>query len=177
MSEQLTPQPFSEDELKPSPGMPKTADYLCAFRGTFDREPDGVCWVRVFEGEGQTPVMVMGELPQNTSTSVTNMAEYLAPELIQRQFPRRFEELPPAIFLEHSVEERTPEGRLGRKAPWDRLLFHSWAPRRVWLSGRERIAFGDPHWEHLPERDVETLTGRDGMHALPPPVPLMNVHA
>jgi hypothetical protein len=31
--------------------------------------------------------MVMGELPQNTSTSVTNMAEYLAPELIQRHFP------------------------------------------------------------------------------------------
>ena len=43
--------------------------------------------VRVFEETGQTPVIVMGELPQNTSTSVTNMAEYLAPELIQRHFP------------------------------------------------------------------------------------------
>ena len=74
--------------------MPKTADYLYAFRGTFDREPHGVCWVRVFEEVGQTPVIVMGELPQNTSTSVTNMAEYLAPELIQRHFPHRFEELP-----------------------------------------------------------------------------------
>ncbi len=63
--------------------------------------------MRVFEEAGQTPVIVMGELPQNTSTSVTNMAEYLAPELIQRHFPRRFEELPPAIFLEHYVEERT----------------------------------------------------------------------
>jgi hypothetical protein len=31
----------------------------------------------------------MGELPQNTSTSVTNMAEYLAPELIQRHFAHR----------------------------------------------------------------------------------------
>jgi hypothetical protein len=29
------------------------------------------------------------------------MAEYLAPALIQRHFPQRFEELPPAIFLEH----------------------------------------------------------------------------
>jgi hypothetical protein len=28
------------------------------------------------------------------------MAEYLAPELIQRHFPRRFEELPRAIFVE-----------------------------------------------------------------------------
>jgi hypothetical protein len=72
-----------------------------------------------------------------TPMSVTNMAEYLAPELIQRHFPPRFEELPPAIFFEHYVEERTPEGRLGRKAAWDRLSFNSWAPRRVWLSGQE----------------------------------------
>ena len=76
---------------------------------------------------------MMGELPQNTSTSVTNMAEYLAPELIQRHFPQRFEELPPAIFLEHYVEERTPAGRLGRKSTRGRLSFHSWAPRRVGL--------------------------------------------
>jgi hypothetical protein len=53
------------------------------------------------------------------------MAEYLAPELIHRHFSHRFEELPPAIFLEHSVEERTPAGRLGRKPTWDRLSFHS----------------------------------------------------
>lgn len=82
------------------------------------------------------------------------MAEHLAPELIQHHFPRRFEELPPAIFLEHYVEERTPEGRLGRKATWDRLSFHSWAPRRVWLSGQERVAFGEPQWAHPPEHDV-----------------------
>src|SRR5918995_6930310 len=108
MSEHLSPQPFPEDELTPSPRMPKTADFLYAFRGTFDREPHEVCWVRVFEDASQNPVIVMGELPQNTSTSVTTMAEYLAPALIQRHFLRRFEELPPAIFLEHYVEERTP---------------------------------------------------------------------
>ena len=59
-----------------------------------------------------------------------------------RQFS---EELPPAIFLEYSVEERTPQGSMGRKATWDRLSFHSWVLRRVWLSGQERISFGDPH--------------------------------
>ncbi len=99
------------------------------------------------------------------------MAEYLAPALIQRHFPQRFEELPPAIFLEHYVEERTPQGRLGRKATWDRLSFHSWAPRRVWLSGQEQITFGEAHWEHLPEQEVEQLLGRDEMQALPPWVP------
>jgi hypothetical protein len=99
---------------------------------------------------------------------VTTMAESLTPELIQRRVPQRFDTLPPAIFLEHDVAERTPEGRLGRKAPWTRLSFQSWAPRRVWLSRRERIPFGDPHWEHLPHREVEMLIGRDEMHPLPP---------
>jgi hypothetical protein len=123
---------------------------------------------------GQTPVIVMSELPRNRSKSVTTMAEYLAPELIQRHFPEHFEELPSAIVREHDVEEHTPDGRLGREATWDRLSFHSWAPRRVWLSGQERIAFGDPHWEHLPEREVEALLGREEMQALPPQVPTAN---
>jgi hypothetical protein len=114
--------------------------------------------------------ILIGELPHNTSRSATNVTEYRAPALIQRHFPHRFEELPPAIFLEHYVEERTPEGRLGRKATWDRLIFHTWAPRRVWLSGQERLSFGDPHWEHLPEHEVEQLLGRDEMQAFVPPV-------
>ncbi len=171
MSEHLTPHSFSEKEPQASAGMPKTADYLHRYRGTWDQEPKGSCWVRVFAEDGQTPVIVMSELPQNTSTSVTNMAEYLAPELIKRHVPHRFEELPPAIFLEHYVEERTPAGRLGRKATWDRLSFHSWALRRVWLSGQERISFGDPHWEHLPEHEVAALLGAEEMAALPPQRP------
>jgi hypothetical protein len=76
--------------------------------------------VRVFEDARQTPVMVMGELSQPTSTSVTTMAKYLAPELIQRHVPQRFEALSSAIFLEHDVEERMSAGRLGRKPTWDR---------------------------------------------------------
>jgi hypothetical protein len=174
MSERLIPHPSPDEEPRASSGMPKIADYLHAFRGTFDREPHGVCWVRVFYEDGQTPVIVMSELPQNTSTSVTNMAELLAPELIQRHFRHRFEENPPAIFLEHYVEERTPQGRLGRKATWDRLSFHSWTPRRVWLSGQERLSFGEPQWEHLPESEVEALLGREEMRTLPPPVPIPN---
>jgi hypothetical protein len=70
----------------------------------------------LLEEEGQVPVIVIGEFPQNTSVSVTNKAEYLAPELIPRHFAHRFEEQSPAIFLEHYVEERTAERRLGRKA-------------------------------------------------------------
>jgi len=51
--------------------------------------------------------------------------------------------------LQNVEVDITFEGRLGRKATWDRLSFHSWAPRRVWATGRERVAFGDPHQEPL----------------------------
>jgi hypothetical protein len=177
MSEHLTPQPCSEDEPKPSPGMPKTADY--SVRLSRD--------VRSGTGRSLLGASVRSRQPDPSHGDGGVAAEHLdvgdqhgrvpGARADPAPFPHRFEELPPAIFLEHYVEERTPEGQLGRKATWDRLSFHSWAPRRVWLSGRERIAFGDPHWEHLPERDVETLIGRHGMHALPPPTPLMNDHA
>jgi hypothetical protein len=169
VSEHLTPHEFAEEEQTTPAGMPKTDDYLHRFRGTWDLDPHGVCWVRVFEEDGQTPVIVISELPRNTSTSVTNMAEVLAPELIRRHFPERFEELPPAIFIEHYVEERTPEGCLGRKATWDRLSFSSWTPRRVWLSGQERLSFGEPQWAHLPASEVEALLGPAEMAATPPP--------
>ena len=81
------------------------------------------------------------------------------------------EELPPALFLEHHVAECTPAGQLSRKSTWDRLSFHSWAPPRVWLSGQERIAFGDPHWDHLPEHEVEALLGEEEMAAPAPQLP------
>jgi hypothetical protein len=148
--------------------MLKTADYLHAFRGTWDQDPEAVCWVRVFEEEGQTPVIVMSEHADNPSTSVTNMAELLAAELIQQHFSQRFDHEPPAILLEHYPTEYGPRGRVSRKPTWDRLSFHSWAPRRVWFGGQERLAFGEPEWRSLPEHEVEALLGRDEMQALPP---------
>ena len=72
---------------------------------------------------------VKSELSWNTSTSMIDIADYEAPELIQCHFPHRLEELPPAIYLDSCIEERTPNGRLGRMATWDRLSFHSWTPR------------------------------------------------
>lgn len=115
----MTPRPQPEEEPRTPAGMPKTADYLYAYSGMWDREPKWSCWVRVFE-------------------------------------------------------ERTPDGRLGRKATWDRLSFYSWGPRRVWLSGQERIAFGVPHWEHLPDQEVEQLIGNAEMTARPPEMPVTN---
>ena len=170
MGEYLTPRPFFEEGPEVPSGVPKTADYLHYYRGTWDREREAVCWVRVFEDAGQTPVIVMAEHPDNPSTSVTNMAELLAAELIRKHFPQRFDYEPPAILLEHYPIEYSPQGRMARKPTWDRLTFHSWAPRRVWLGGHERLAFGEPEWHSMPEHEVAALLGRAEMQALPPPL-------
>jgi hypothetical protein len=42
----------------------------------------------------------------------------------------------------------------------------------VWLSGQERLSFGDPHWEHVPEQEVEALLGKAEMTAMPPEIPI-----
>src|SRR5262249_25638789 len=76
-----------------------------------------------FLDKGLSPVIVLSESPQNGSTLVTTAAEHLAAEQIQGHFPHRYDEIPPAIFLELSVEEHTPVGG-ERDATWDRLTYH-----------------------------------------------------
>ena len=46
-------------------------------------------------------MIVCTELPDNPSTSVTNMAEILAAELIARHFPQRFDDAARVAWLEH----------------------------------------------------------------------------
>jgi hypothetical protein len=148
--------------------MRKIVDELYHYRGTWNLDPQGVVWVRIFREDGAIPVVVLSELPANVSTSVTNMAEFLVPEILRRYLPERFEEEVPAIIIEHYVEERTPRGRLGRKATWDRLLFESWTPRVTQLSGTRRLTIGEPDWVHLPEDEVIALIGAVDVAAKPP---------
>jgi hypothetical protein len=44
----------------------------------------------------------------------------------------------------------------------------------VWLGGQERLAFGEPHWERVPEHEVEALLGSEEMSAPPPEFPSAN---
>jgi hypothetical protein len=145
-----------------------TVDELYHYRGTWDLDPRAVVWVRIFHDDGMIPVVVLSELPANVSTSVTNMAEFLVPEILRRYLPERFEEEVPAIVIEHYVEERTSTGRLGRKATWDRLLFASWTPRVTELAGKTRLTIGEPDWAHLTEAEVMALIGAEEVAARPP---------
>jgi hypothetical protein len=59
----------------------KTHDYIHHYRGY--RSDGGKCRIRIYQEEGQSPVVICSQLPDNPNTSVTNMAEYLAAEVIQ----------------------------------------------------------------------------------------------
>jgi hypothetical protein len=52
VSMHLSLHPSPEEEPAESTAC-KATDELHRFRGTFDREPHGICWVRVFEAEAR----------------------------------------------------------------------------------------------------------------------------
>ena len=99
--------------------------------------------------------------PANPSTSITNAMEFLAPEAILQFCPERFEWDEVVVLLEHYPEERDKRGWLGRRATWDRVAFDSWAPRRVWFGGQERLSLGEPEWRPMPAEEVAALIGED----------------
>ncbi|MDP9481117.1 MAG: hypothetical protein M3R38_36540, partial [Actinomycetota bacterium] len=110
------------------------------------------CRVRIFREEEQLPVVVCSQLPENDNTSVTNMAEYLAAEVLEKH------SLPtPLVWLEHYPEH---EGRVGE---WSRVGFSSWEAEEVSLGGVLRRRVGSPRWSHLSSEEAERLmtVGRD----------------
>src|SRR4051812_44274754 len=78
--------------------LPKTSDYLHRYRGYAGSRTRSRLLGAGVRRRQPAPVMVMGELPQSTSPSVTTMAEDLAPELIQRHVPPCVATLPGRSF-------------------------------------------------------------------------------
>ncbi len=126
--------------------MKKTHDYVHRYRGYWS--DGGKCRIRIYRGEGELPVVVCSQLPENGNTSVTNMAEYLAAEVIEEH------SLPmPLVWLEHYPEH---EGRIGE---WSLVRFSSWEVEEVLLGGVWRRRVGSPRWSHLAPEEAERLTG------------------
>ena len=137
----------------------KTRDERYCYRGNF--ADGGVCRLRIFEAEGQPPIVVLTELPDNTNTSVTNLVEYLAAEVISKFLPHRWDFEPPAIVLENYPLRRSPRSakrNLG-KPEYDLVTFASWTPQAVWQAGIKRIRLGEPAWKFLPLSEVAALIG------------------
>jgi hypothetical protein len=134
-----------------------TRDYVHEFVG-LQGIAGGVCRIRTYEG----PVVIASELPENDNTSVTNMAEYLAAEVLTRFFRERLEEDEPVIWIEHYPPFR--HGDRAGKPEFSRVRFSTWSPRietKLPAGGiRQRTKLGEPEWDYLPPEEVERLIGQ-----------------
>jgi hypothetical protein len=122
----------------------KTHDYIHHYRGYWSY--GGRCRTRIFREDGQSPVVICSQLPDNDNTSVTNMAEYLAAEVIEEH------SLPtPLTWIEHYPEH---EGNIGE---YSLVTFSSWAPVEACLGGAWRCQIGSPRWSPLRPEEVDPL--------------------
>lgn len=135
----------------------KTLDVRFGFRGYWAE--GGVCRIRVYDAPGLVPVVVCSEVEENTNTSVTNLAEYLAAEVIARFLPHRFEAEPPVVWVEHYPGPEDPRRKVTGRSEFDRVTFASWTPRPCLLGGVRRTKLGEPDWRRLTETEVAELIG------------------
>jgi hypothetical protein len=100
----------------------KIRDYLHHNRGYwFD---GGRCRIRIYREDGQVPAVMCLQLPDNDNTFVTNMAEYLAVEVIEGY------RLPtPLVWVEYYPDH---EGEIGE---YSLVMFAIWEREEVCLGG------------------------------------------
>jgi hypothetical protein len=127
----------------------KTHDYIHYYRGYWSN--GGKCRIQIYQEVGRAPVTVCSQLPDNDNTSVTNMAEFLAAEVIDEH------SLPtPLTWIEHYPEH---EGEIGE---YSLVSFSSWDPEEVCLGGVWRFRVGSPAWSSLGAKEVSSLV-REGV--------------
>ena len=163
---------FPEGRSVPEPqpvSIQKVYDAEYRYHGYYDAEPAGLSRVRIFDRSEEPPVLVITDLPENPTTSVTNLAETLVPEIMRDLIPHRFDYDVPAIVIEHLPplprdEQRQIGIREYRKTDeYSQVTFPSWKRTLVWIGGRQRLSLGDPDWRHMPHEEVEKLIGREEM--------------
>src|ERR687898_49051 len=124
--------------------MKKTHDYIHHYRGYWS--DGGRCRIRIYQEEGRAPVVICSQLPDNDNTSVTNMAEYLAAEVLEEHSLAT-----PLTWVEHYPEH---EGEIGE---YSLVWFSSWELDEVYLGGVWRRRLGSPRWSPLRPEEVDDL--------------------
>jgi hypothetical protein len=111
----------------------KTHDYIHHYRGYWS--DGGKCRIRIYREDGQAPVVICSQLPDNDNTSVTNMVEYLAAEVIEEH------SLATSLtWIEHYPEHG---GEIGE---YSLVEASSWEPVEVYLGSEWRCQIGSPEW-------------------------------
>jgi hypothetical protein len=124
--------------------MKKTHDYIHYYRGYWS--DGGKCRIRIYREDGRDPVVICSQLPDNGNTSVTNMAEYLAAEVIEGHRLTT-----PLTWIEHYPKHR------GKPSEYSLVKFASWECEEVCLGGVWRYRIGSPRWSPLGPGEVNTL--------------------
>ncbi len=109
--------------------MKKTHDYVHYYRGYWS--DGGKCRISIYQEKGRDPVVICSQLPDNGNTSVTNMAEYLTAEVIEKHGLAT-----PLTWIEHYPEHR------GKPGEYSLVTFTSWERREVCLGGVVSSGFG-----------------------------------
>ncbi len=128
--------------------MKKNHDYIHYYRGYWS--DGGKCRVRIYRENGQVPVVICSQLPDNCNTSVTNMAEYLAAEVIMEH-----DLSTPVTWMEHYPEH---EGEIGE---YSLVSFSDWDSQGVCLGGVWRCQVGSPAWSPLSAAEVKAMLVRE----------------
>lgn len=128
--------------------MKKTHDYTHCYRGYWS--DGGRCRIRIYQADRHIPVVICSQLPNNTNTSVTNMAEYLAAEVIREH------KLPtPLTWIEHYPEHE------GEIAEYSLVRFSGWDGEEVCVGGVWRFRVGKPQWSPLSSSELLLLKTKD----------------
>src|SRR4051794_8348621 len=122
----------------------KTHDYIHHYRGYWS--DGGKCRIRLYRTDGDYPVVICSQLPENKNTSITNMAEYLAAEVIEEHGLAT-----PLTWIEHYPEHR------GQPSEYSLVRFSSWERREVCIGGVRRWRVGSACWTLLWPEEVEEL--------------------
>lgn len=139
--------------------------------------PGGECVIRTYEREGEPPVIVCSAVRGNRNTSISNICEHLAAEVVEKLYPhlvprtrwadRRARENPPFRWIFHylasygsrEAQERAARGQyvspLNGAEQWFDVTFESY---RIDRTGRPCLGFMYPGGETTKER-VEELVG------------------
>lgn len=111
--------------------------------------PGAVCRIRIYERDRVLPVVIATELPENENTSLTNLVEQVAAEVMVRYLGRR-----PFIWVEHYPARRY----FGES--YDLVQFDHYDPRPQFSMGRAvSIKIGAPTWRRITKATLAELMG------------------
>lgn len=130
-------------------------DYELEF--TAENGAQSRCRVRIYapEEDRDAPVAIFSELPDNPGQSVTNAAEVIAGELIERH---DLTAGTAPVFIEHYPPESGP---VRQPESYDLVTFAGeLRHKRVWSGPARWIPLlGEPDWRPLDREQVERLVG------------------